>query len=291
MTQMKAAVQNNLKIPTILAAVISASLLVISFLAVTPAFAQDKSVQHLHPPTLKELQDVEEGVEFLSVDGGLELRIDAMKEAAISYGARGGLAYQTFQVNMDLHAQAQRLDRTWNFRSLLIPAPSGLLIEPPIVSEAQNALIIERAGQQAAVTDRLYQISAEARIVPTSRTWRQYLEREWGEVSLPPAILLPQNSEERAIWREYVEKGWKMGVEQADEIFELDLDRLPADYTGMVRFRILLAQGLISAPFALLEDRGVSGGGNELRVGDRAIAITGPSKLDPEYRRWSPVAR
>jgi defect-in-organelle-trafficking protein DotC len=69
----------------------------------------------------------------------------------LSLGARGGLAFRTFQIREDLKKYEGYLDKVFDFRQLLIPAPSGLMIEPPIVSETDDALIIEPAGLKAAV--------------------------------------------------------------------------------------------------------------------------------------------
>ena len=137
--------------------------------------------------------------------------------------------------------------------------PSGLLIEPPVVSEAQKAVIVNGGGQEAAVSDRVYRINRNARIVTAARNWHLYLERDWGKVDPPPGLLLPQSIEERQKWRLWVHEGWGEGVKQAQETFEADVDRLANDFVGMVRYRELLAQGMISAPYALHEDRGVTG--------------------------------
>lgn len=245
------------------------------------------------PPQLYDLQTLPK--ENNLVDGEmplpLDIRRDALKEAALSYGARGGLAWRTFEIRSELLGREEYLDKVYNFRELLIPAPSGMVIEPPIVSEADNALIIDGRGTEAAVADRIFHISANARIVSTARLWNNYLERDWGEVTPPPDILRPMNDEERAIWIEQVNKGWAQGVQQADEIFEADLNQLVADYSGMVRYRTLLAQGMISPPYALQVDRGVTGGGREMRVGDRAVQITGMPEFVPGSEQWQPASR
>ena len=152
-------------------------------------------------------------------------------------------------------------------------------------------MIIEAGGQQAAVADRVFNIGRNARIVSTPRTWRAYLERQWGDVTPPPDILLPATDEEIVIWQNYLDEGWKAGVEQADEIFQADLNKLSSDYQGMVRYRTLLAQGMVSPPYALQVDRGVTGGGNEMRVGDRSVAITGLPQLQPGTNGWQPANR
>jgi len=240
------------------------------------------------PPVLEDLQEQTKGDAPDKSDiVGLQIRNDALREAALSYGARGGLAYRTFEIQRRLVEHQTSMGKTFDFKRLLIAAPSGLLIEPPIVSEAQRAVLVNGGGQEAAVADRVYRINQAARIVTASRDWRLYMERDWGKVDPPPSLLLPRDEDERKTWRELVQEGWNAGVAQAEEIFEADLDRLTNDYVGMVRYRELLAQGMISPPYAMHEDRGVTGGGSEMRVGDRGVVITGPSVLIPRSETWT----
>ncbi len=220
-----------------------------------------------------------------------DIRVEAIKEAAISFGARGGLAKRTYEIRRELDIRSRYLDKIFNFSRLLIAAPSGLLIEPPIVTESMGAMLIDVDGQTAAVSDRIYNIVRNARIVSAPRTWRMYLEREWGEVTPPPDILVPQNEEEREVWVENVAKGWKLGYEQANAIFKEDLARLDADFNGMIRYRMLLAQGMISPPYALQVDRGITGGGDEMRIGDRAVQLTGVPELMTGADQWKPASR
>lgn len=220
-----------------------------------------------------------------------DIRAEALKEAALSFGARGGLAKRTYEIRQELDTRVRYLDKIFDFRQLLVAAPSGFLIEPPVVSEAMNATLIDIGGQTAAVSDRIYNIIRNARIVSAPRTWRTYLEREWGEVIPPPDILLPKDDEERAVWEENVQYGWKSGYEQADEIFAADLAQLTSDFEGMIRYRILLSQGMISPPYALQVDRGITGGGDEMKIGDRAVQITGVPELMTGADQWKPASR
>lgn len=240
-------------------------------------------------------------------DLALKIRHDAMKESALSFGARGGLAYRTKIIMDELKQSENALDKTYNFRRLLIKAPSGMFIEPPIVSEALNNFLVSPDGNEAAVSDAIYGIARQARIVSAPRNWRQYLEREWKEeLQPPPDILLPENDAERKAWRAWIKQGWEEGYKQADEIFQADLNRLIADFEGMVRYRVLLTQNKISAPYATLVDRGVSGNEvqtmvgdkpmnvtTEMRIGDRAIRITQPATLRPDdsTQTWQPPIR
>ena len=244
------------------------------------------------PPILNDLQEQQSGIdEIKGQTSGLQIRGDAIREAALSYGARGGLAYRTFEIQRRLAEYDTSLSKAFDFSRLLVAAPSGFLIEPPVVSAAEKAVIVTSSGQQAAVADRIYRINRVARIVTASRDWHLYLERDWGRVDPPPSLLLPKDDDERAMWRNFVKQGWQAGIEQAEETFEADLDRLTNDFVGMVRYRELLAQGMITSPYAMADDRGVTGGGKEMRVGDRGVSITGQSVLNPRSDQWAPATR
>lgn len=245
------------------------------------------------PPSIDTLINIPKENKLVDDDSPLPLDIkaDAQKEAAFSYGARGGLAWRTWHIRNEMETRARYLDKVFDFRQLLIPAQSGLLIEPPIIGEAMDAMLIGNKGMEAAVADRVLMIGQNARIVSAPRTWRSYLERQWGEIDPPPDVLRPENKEEREEWEKNVRAGWQMGIDQADEIFQADLNKLVADYQGMVRYRSLLAQGMVSPPYALQVDRGVTGGGDEMRIGDRALSLTELPKLQTGYKEWQSVNR
>lgn len=252
-----------------------------------PSYAKDLET----PPQLNTLMNQRPSEEDPAEVNGRKMRLRAISEAAMSYGARGGLARRTWEIRQQLSRHANDLDRAFNFRQLLIAAPSGLLIEPPIVTESEQNTLIADDGQEAAVADTMLKISREARIVSASRDWRTYLERDWGKVDSPPDVLLPKEDDEEIVWAKAVATGWDEGYKQADEIFQSDIDRMSRDYVGMVRYRYLLAHNMISAPYALQQDNGVTGGGSEMRIGDRAVAITGQSQLQARPEAWQPIPR
>jgi len=277
--------------------------LFIAAFAMAPAFAESGTQPTLGdvfnqsigkaPPTLDELMIIPppDGSTIKPSEENTEIRQQGLREAALSYGARGGLAARSYEIRKTLLEKEAYLDRIYDFKRLLITAPSGLMLEPPVISEAQDAMLIESDGQTAAVADMIYNINVDAKIVAAPRNWRAYLERDWGDVAPPPSILYPTTKEETTAWLASLRKGWDEGIKQANEVFQADLDRLNADFRGMIRYRMLLAQGVVSAPYTLQTDRGVTGGGREMRVGDRALQITGPSELQTEAYQWRPASR
>lgn len=269
-------------------------------IAGAPSFAarlQDREANPPPPPTIEELENIPKinklPKEFEKGENNLpiEMRTDALREAALSYGARGGLAWRTWEIRQELETRAAYLDKVFDFRNLLIPAPSGLLIEPPVISESMNALIIDGGGMNAAVADRVYDMVSNARITSAARVWRNYLERDWGNVAEPPDILRPNSAEERAEWIERIREGWALGIDQANEIFQDDLNELSTDYQGMVRYRTLLAQGMVTPPYAMQVDRGVTTDNRSLRVGDRAVQIANPPAFVAGSETWQPANR
>ncbi|MBI3441640.1 MAG: type IV secretory system conjugative DNA transfer family protein [Proteobacteria bacterium] len=253
------------------------------------------------PPEIEDLQRVNESLggglgaaiadDSVGSEISLDLRKEAQKEAALSYGARGGLAKHSYQIMESMDGFDGVLDRVFNFRALLISAPSGLLIEPPIVKASDDALVITEGGTEAAVASEVFDINKQAKIVSAPRDWRQYLMQLWSDVPPPPRILWPKNPQEQANWNSWVAQGWKVGFEQAEQIFEVNTNRLVADFNGMVRYKMLLAQRMISEPYAMHEDRGVTGDKNQMRVGDRALRITGPSQFLMGADLWKPADR
>lgn len=276
-----------------MARILFPTLFILALLITLGAFADEYNSDE--PPSLaKVIEDTSYGDPIGDLVDELQdtkIRDDALREAALSYGARAGLAKRTWEIRTTLDQRSAYMDQIYDFKRLLIPAPSGLLIEPPIITEGEDATLIEQGGQVAAVADKIFNINRNARIVSTPRNWRAYLEREWGEVKLPPEVLQPRNDRERSLWAKFMAEGWAEGVKQADEIFQADLNKLGSDYTGMIRYRKLLAQGVVTAPYALQIERGVTGGGSEMRVGDRAVQITGPSQLRTEAFEWQAVPR
>lgn len=254
----------------------------------------------LTPPEMTALQNIHKTHgsnpaitdDLIAKEIAIDMRRDAQREAALSYGARGGLAKRNYQILERLGGYEQVLDKVFDFRPLLVKAPSGLLIEPPIVRESLDAMVITENGIEAAVADQVLKINQQAKIVPTARNWRQYLVMSYeSEIAPPPRILWPKNAKEQGEWNTWVKQGWEAGYTQAEEAFEAGLNQLLSDYSGMVRYRLLLAQGKISQPYALHEDRGVTGGHNEMRVGDRALRITGPSQFLTGAELWKPADR
>ena len=237
------------------------------------------------PPSLEALQAARPG--FNPSAGLSGPRGAALHEAALSFGARGGLAARGFALNEILRRHESRLDAAYDFRALVVPVGSGqTLMRPPVVTEAQMAFALGDGGQVARETGRVYEITRQASLTSAPPNWRGYLVRAWVNPTPPPDDLRPRTSEEVEYWNRWVAEGWARGERQAVEIFLSDLGRLERDLIGMARYRVLLRAGLVEQPRVTFASRAVQGGRDKMRLGDRTITITDQPGLNPNRRRW-----
>lgn len=209
------------------------------------------------------------------------IRSQALRDTALSVGARGGLAFRAQQINAVLLRYENMLYRLFNFNAMMLEKN----VLPPVLTEGRNTLSLG-GTDTIRVADRTYQILNQARFVTAAPNWRDYLWLSYSPPEAPDRTLLPRNREERIVWKKYTEEGWQAGLQQADLIFKESIARLKRDYEGMIRYRTLLAQNMVSPPFVAQMDMGVTGGGSDLTVNDRVLRITAFPTLQNESKDW-----
>ena len=216
-----------------------------------------------------------------------KIREMALKENALSLGAQSALAARAKKIDDDLVKQQRQLDAIYDFNALVIEHN----ILPPVLLEGRNTLNLADS-QTIRISDRTYKVSKQARFVTSPPNWRQYLWMDYKPPEYPNVTLLPKTREERLLWKRYVEKGWKNGVEQADTILEESVARIKEDFRGMLIYRKLLAMNMVSPPYVSHTDLGVTGDGDEIYIDDRVLRITALPALNVNSKEWrAPVAK
>lgn len=209
------------------------------------------------------------------------IRYNALRDTALSLGARAGLAWRAKQINELLGHYGESFDHIYHFEQLLLENR----VLPPVLTEGRQTL--EQADSQTIrIADRAYIIDQQARFVTMAPTWRDYLWLSFEAPTLPDQTLLPRNKAEMAIWSQYVEEGWIAGIHQADAIVSQNLNRLTRDFTGMLRYRSLLAQNMVSAPFVAKMELGITGGADEMAINDRVLRITALPAFQSDGQQW-----
>lgn len=217
-----------------------------------------------------------------------EIRRRALMEAAQGYGSQMGYARRVWEIEGLLEARAPSLDEVFSFARVVSEAPvkAGYIV-PPIVSRSFDAFRSDNEGREASVADEYLTIVAPGRIVPVTPTWRDYLLFTAAQPEEPARSLLPSNEMERQLFTEWFRDGWSAGVSLADEEMNLRLTRLRRDYEGMLQYRRLVSMGMMDRMVLAQADFGVTGGGDEMRIGSRTVQIVSDAQFDANPRRWS----
>lgn len=239
------------------------------------------------PIGIPELQELEnyEAVQISDAEDAVpSIRRTALRETGMSVGARGGLTWRGAKINRTLEGESKQLDTVFNFQVLLLDDN----VLPPVLIESRESLNLA-TPYSIRVADRSYRILKQARFVTLVPTWRDYLIMDETIPEMPDKSLLPKTRKEREVWRIAVQQGWYQGIAQADMIYTENFARLKRDYQGMIRYRMLLAQNMVSAPQVAHRQMGVTGGGEELSVNDRTLTIQALPALRAESESWSPA--
>jgi defect-in-organelle-trafficking protein DotC len=210
-----------------------------------------------------------------------ELRRQAIVEIAYALGSSGGLSERMKQIKIDIDRRASELDRIFDFSKMTID--NGVLA--PVLTEGLSNYA-QNSTEQVRIADKIYKIESPAKFVSVYPTWRSYLRFSYPSYDMPSGAYLPKDAAEKAVWDQAVNQGWQKGVRQANQIFESSFNRLERDYKGMVKYKILLAEGLITPTLIAKQNLGVTGGGKEMAINDQIFRITDHSALNPNQKDW-----
>jgi defect-in-organelle-trafficking protein DotC len=213
-----------------------------------------------------------------------QIRFKALEDTALSLGAQGGLANASEEINTNLGKDKKHLELIFNFNGMMLS--HGVL--PPVLVQGDDSLNLSDPDT-IRISDKTYKIVQQAKFVTTPPNWRDYLWLSFEKPEVPHKILLPETPEERRVWRRSIHIGWEKGTQQAYDIFQQNLARLKRDYQGMILYRKLLQQNIISAPYVSKTELGVTGDGEDMRVNDQVLRITEHPMLQTQTDRWRAI--
>jgi defect-in-organelle-trafficking protein DotC len=209
-----------------------------------------------------------------------DMRDEAVSEESFAAGAQRGLQERSRKIYRLLESMAGELDQMYNFKLLM----NGKIM-PPVITEAKETFQHEDDGQSARAAQTTWEIIVPAKIVASPPSWRDYLTVYIPDPANVDPVFLPKSSKETQAWEDTFCSGYETGYNQADMTFRENLNRLTRDYLGMVRFKTLAAQNIVSEP-VLEEGRlGVTSKGKRLFVDDRVYKITTQSDWE-EPSKW-----
>lgn len=264
------------------------TLLISGSAAADNGYFQPPGVEPVLPERLKQLHAITATVEYDKDEQGVkQMRLQALRQAAFSWGVQEGLYWRYSRIADLLDSQSLALHTVFDFSKFMV---NGKMLLPSIV-EAER--IYEQTSDNTARTVNVsYTLDKPARLIPQSPTWRDYLMRTIDEPVRPHEAMFPRNNEEERAWIERLNKGWAEGVGQAGDIFEIDLRRLQKDVEGMYRFRKLLAMGVVTMPTISRSKYPVLklDNGKTINLNDVVYTITTQADFT-DTDRWEPFFR
>lgn len=243
------------------------------------------SQQNVDPMNLNSLQnmstDASQGAPAFDVS---QIRTKALEDTAMSLGAQGGLAWSSQQINSRLEKDKWYLETIYNFNGMMLT--HGVL--PPVLAQGDNSLNLDDPNT-IRIADKTYKIIQQARFATTPPNWRDYIWMTYDKPELPNKVLLPRTADERKVWSKGVKAGWEKGIQQSYSIFQQNLARLKRDYNGMLLYRKLLQEKMVSAPYVSKTELGVTGDGSDMRINDQVLRITELPKLQTDSSNWRAI--
>ena len=271
------------------------TLLLALWLAAVPVPAVCGAAAAKPPPNLAALQAFapEAGPEIAGtrvsgtrVPFAAEKRAQAVRLAALGFGARAGLARRGWEIAAMVERHGARLSAIYRFGDLML-REGGFEILPPVLAETRRAFRLERTGARAASAERVLRIVEPARLVSAAPHWRDWLHRPWLAAEPPAAVLFPRDAREDALWRRLLAEGWSEGTALADDIFAADLDRLNRTFEGVILWHRLHRTARVTAPGIEIDRAGVSGHETLMRIAAASARIARAARFELDAGRWA----
>lgn len=210
-----------------------------------------------------------------------------LNDAGQTVGFQAGKAQRAWELRQILTERDSTLTAMYDFRPLI--SSQGYL--PPVITTSADLAHV--TNNQIRTAYRTYNILVPARFVSNPPGWRTWLLLGLASkrIDAPDASVRPKNSKEKAVWEVAIRKGWEEGRQSADRTLEANFNRLTRDYTGMLRYSILLQQGIIQAPDVKETQQSITGTRDELMIGDKVKRIQDPAGFVVDKNKWKPVIR
>lgn len=237
------------------------------------------------PTRLRELHQITAKTELEKEQAKVaELRLDALRVSAFSWGTQEGMYWRYQIIQKQLEKYSLRLHAIADFNRFLV---DGKMLMP-VVSKSER-MFEQNSDSNVRTVSVSYTLEKPARLVSQPPTWRDYLIRTIDPPVKPHNVLFPRTEVEQVVWADALDRGWASGVEQANEIFDIDLRRMHAELDGMYRFRTLFAQNIVTLPVyknsrynvVKVED------GKTIHLNDIVYEITEQSEFS-ETEKWEP---
>lgn len=245
-----------------------------------PVAAADSGTGEAAPMTLGQI--LKSSPQSPESAGIPQIRFNAIRETAMTYGAQAGLARRSYENQLKLDRRAKDLDVVYNFQALMVEGN----VVPPVLTETSD-VYDQSDNDMLRVIGKVYRIEQQARFTYAPPTWRSYMMTGYDFDSNVVAQVSPQTDQEHALWKAGVEEGFALGVAQADEILKQNFATLQRDFIGMILYHRMLDAGMVTKPFVASTRTGVTRAEDgSMHVGEVFLRITAAPDFVDNATKW-----
>ncbi len=230
------------------------------------------------PKALSELLEMESPLHFNESEVSA-LRPKAIREAAQLVAIQKAMKWRYEQLIEETERYAYLLDTGFNFSPLLMVNDEDIMVMPPVITQANTGMRVE--NQNLVTTAKsTYEIIENAKYLSTIPNWRIYMmANAFPQAEEPSLAVLPRNAEERIIWQEAIYEAWEQGLQQANELYIVNLNKLVRDYRGISLYHLLVAKSHLSE-FSMSSSPATTNiDGDKLFLEQKVFRITNPSRF------------
>ena len=221
-----------------------------------------------------------------------DLIAKAVFDAGLRLGETAGYRDQSSALFKVVEPYDQYLSKIFDFQEMMLP--NGIV--PPVLAENKDTISYKqtKAGLPSKeIRARVLSTVKNARFAnPRAPSWRDYLRLTTPPLEKPHPQLQEEIDKHRDEWQTGVQKGYERGIENASQAFQIAINELSRDYTGMQLFRILWVTGQAQPPKIVEQNEHVVGGGSgsrEMSIGVKRAVITEPVYFVNDTSQWEAI--
>lgn len=178
------------------------------------------------------------------------------------------------------------MDEIFNFEQLMY---QGKML-PPVIQES-NDYYGKLSDKSLVQTAKRWLILKDASVSIMPPKWQSYLFQGIdGQDNLVKSGLELRNDEEKELAIKAKNRAAKEAQDYIVQLLKLNLARLKRDYIGMLTYKQLEMQGIVSAPVLAVSDEPyvITQGNREALVGAKRYLITYDSQFN-KHKDWKPI--
>lgn len=205
------------------------------------------------------------------------LRLKAIAEVGERIGFQEGYNWRYRQIDKLMKQRELALDSIFDFGPFLLEDGK---VMPPVITSADSFMEIRNPDEMVS-TGKTYKILKPAKFITVKPSWRDYLvvpESAVKTEKIHPSTL-PMNAQEQKAWAEAVGEQWVNGVEHADKMFQMGVNKLLVDLRGLIQYKVLADRGYLSIPKIAKGHLAIRVGDENLEFDQQTFRITEKAKF------------